>query len=372
MKVLQVACGFSYSAVYKNLFNEFVNKKIDIDVYAPQHTEEKELNISIHKYPIYSNQIILPIDKILYFTKIFRMVKDVEQNMGLEKIDLIHAHSLFSDGAVAYELYKKYKIPYIVAVRNTDINKYYKYAKHLRNYARNILKNSSKIIFLSSNYQKFHLEKYVPKSLKEEFYKKSMIIPNGIHSYWIDNISGNKNKLTDNKLKLISVGVIDKNKNALKTVEACLKLISKYDIEIELTLIGKIKDVKYFNQLIKHPFVRHIEYLPKEKLIKLYRSSNIYIMPSKKETFGLVYAEAISQGLPVIYTRGQGFDGQFDEGVVGFNTSSQDAEEISSKILYMKKTYLNIVKDIEKNAKNFDWSIIADKYIDLYNSNKYY
>lgn len=40
-------------------------------------------------------------------------------------------------------------------------------------------------------------------------------------------------------------------------------------------------------------------------------------MPSHKETFGLVYAEAMSQGLPIIYTKNQGFDGQFPDGYVG-------------------------------------------------------
>ena len=29
-------------------------------------------------------------------------------------------------------------------------------------------------------------------------------------------------------------------------------------------------------------------------------------MPSKHETFGLVYAEAMTQGLPVIYTKNEG------------------------------------------------------------------
>lgn len=32
-------------------------------------------------------------------------------------------------------------------------------------------------------------------------------------------------------------------------------------------------------------------------------------MPSFKETFGLVYAEALSRFIEVIYTKGQGFDG---------------------------------------------------------------
>ncbi|HGK7332802.1 TPA: glycosyltransferase [Streptococcus suis] len=62
-------------------------------------------------------------------------------------------------------------------------------------------------------------------------------------------------------------------------------------------------------------------------------------MPSFHESFGLVYAEAMSQGMPVIYTRGQGFDGQFEEGVVGFSVDCIDEVEISNKIISIVKGF---------------------------------
>ena len=45
-------------------------------------------------------------------------------------------------------------------------------------------------------------------------------------------------------------------------------------------------------------------------------------MPSRYETFGLVYGEAMSQGLPIIYSKGQGVDGYFKEGTVGYGVVS--------------------------------------------------
>lgn len=58
-------------------------------------------------------------------------------------------------------------------------------------------------------------------------------------------------------------------------------------------------------------------------------------MPSFTESFGLVYAEAMSQGLPVIYSKGQGFDGQFAEGVVGYHVDAHDPEELCENIIKM-------------------------------------
>ena len=36
--------------------------------------------------------------------------------------------------------------------------------------------------------------------------------------------------------------------------------------------------------------------------------------------------------MPVIYTRGQGFDGQFEDGEVGYSVNCFDAEEIADRI----------------------------------------
>ena len=55
-------------------------------------------------------------------------------------------------------------------------------------------------------------------------------------------------------------------------------------------------------------------------------------MPSFTESFGLVYAEAMSQGLPVIYSKGQGFDNQFPEGMVGVHVSAYDAHDVAEGI----------------------------------------
>ena len=38
----------------------------------------------------------------------------------------------------------------------------------------------------------------------------------------------------------------------------------------------------------------------KDELIKIFQSCDVFAMPSRHETFGLVYVEAMLQGLPVI------------------------------------------------------------------------
>ena len=67
-------------------------------------------------------------------------------------------------------------------------------------------------------------------------------------------------------------------------------------------------------------------------------------MPSFHETFGLVYIEAMSQGLPIIYTKGEGIDGYFKEATVGYSVNPKDVKNIVKKIEMIIHNYNKISK----------------------------
>lgn len=361
MEVLHIACGFSYSNVYRNLFQQLNKEDIVQSVYVPQHNDKNLMDITDEKYPykIYSNKVIKFYDKFLYFSKIHRMKKDVEHNFDLSNISIIHAHSLFSDGGVAYELYKKFNIPYIVVVRNTDINKYYRYGIHLRSYAQKILNEAKSVIFLSPKYKEYVINKYICSSKMAMIDIKSLVIPNGIESFWLNNKNNNRKEISSKEIKLVSVGVIDSNKNSIRLIMAANELIENHGINVKLTLVGDIKDRVYYKAIKKYKFVTHLPYQKKENLINIYRENDIYAMPSINESFGLVYAEAMSQGLPVIYTKGQGFDGHFQDGTVGYSVDCNDSNDIAYKILQIIEEYEIISNNCIKLVDKFNWEKVA-------------
>ncbi|MCM1113853.1 MAG: glycosyltransferase family 4 protein, partial [Muribaculum sp.] len=93
---------------------------------------------------------------------------------------------------------------------------------------------------------------------------------------------------------------------------------------------------------------------------------DLFVMPSRTETFGLVYAEAISQGLPVLYTRGQGFDGQFTEGVVGYAVDADNPGEIAERIADAAEHLAELSGNGLRLAERFCWREICERYRDLY------
>ena len=72
------------------------------------------------------------------------------------------------------------------------------------------------------------------------------------------------------------------------------------------------------------------------------------------------------QSLPVIYSLGQGFDGQFKEGEVGYHVDKLNPDDIQDKILKIIENYDEISKRCYEKFTKFDWKKISKKYIDLY------
>ena len=116
----------------------------------------------------------------------------------------------------------------------------------------------------------------------------------------------------------------------------------------------------------KYDYIKYIPPTSKYELLDIYQDNDIFVMPSITETFGLVYPEAMSQGLPVIYSRGQGFDGQFEDGEIGYSVDCFDANEIADKITKVYENYSEISSNCTKLLNKFNWVNISKQYEILY------
>lgn len=363
MKVLHINSYYRVSKFYKNLYDQQVNTGLDISVFVPTPSsvenicdfgEYTTVSVNHSRY-----------DRFIFHLKHTKILKDINRRYDIGKYKLIHAHSLFSNGYVAMKLNKKYGIPYIVAVRNTDVNTFFKRMVHLRRIGIEILKNANGVIFLSKSYRDEVIEKYIPKEMKESIINKTSIIPNGIDDFWMENKTIKINEPDTNDLKLLYVGVLNKNKNIITIIKA-IEHLKKQGVIARLTVVGRIDDYSIYDQFKNLDYVDYVEPKPKNELLEIYRQNDIFVMPSFHESFGLVYAEAMSQGLPVIYTRGQGFDGQFEEGVVGFSVDCIDEVEISNKIISIVKGFKFLSINSRNRVDKFKWSDISNEYYKLY------
>ncbi|WP_034549715.1 glycosyltransferase family 4 protein [Carnobacterium funditum] len=364
MNILHLNSNFENSTIHYNIVNELNNYPgVSGSLFYPDKLNStyrgNEINFLVHK------KCLIKFENFFFSIRNEHLLNVIKKNLVLESFSTTLAHSLFSNGYLAYTLMKKKGIPYSVIVTNTDMNIYFKKMKHLRSKGIKILLNSKKIIFSSVTYRDELINKYIDDNLKAEILKKSIVIPFGIDNFWIENKVKTPKKISSESLKLLYVGKINKNKNIELTIEACKILISK-GTRIELTIVGDIvkqKDEKLKQNILNNDFVNYVSHTKFENLIEIYRLNDIFIMPSKVESFGLVYAEAMSQGLPVIYTRNQGFDKQFEEKEIGVSVDSNSVRDVVKGIEYIKDNYQKLSESTYKKVDKFSWRKVVEMFV---------
>lgn len=366
MRVFHINCNYLTTALHQTMVEKLSELGIKSNVFAPTYN----INLAVIKpnNNVFVEECFRKWDRVSYFHKQRHIIKSAEKRFQEEERDLLHAYTLFTDGNVARTLSRKYGVPYVVAIRDTDVNDFFKYRPYLIKLGIKIMVEASAVFFLSEAYKKIVLEKYVPIDLRKKIEAKSYIIPNGINDYWLENKWNNREtipNLSKKELKVIYAGRINKRKN-ITTTQKALNLLRSRGWIINYTIVGKVEDQKEFEEIKRLGNVNYIPAQPKEILSELYRSNEVFVMPSHTETFGLVYAEAMTQGLPVVYTKGQGFDGQFPEGSVGYRVNDNSPEDIAAAIEKVVGNYSKLSFQCTDLCDKFKWLGICKMYVEIY------
>lgn len=375
MGVLYLTEDYFYSKVHHNLSQSISEQDVDFFVFSIRREKGFFTNLKDSygdiKYTL--NNVEFDANMLLYRTlfpyKQKYKYNKLKDSIAVNNVSLVHASTLFSDGALAYRIFREFGIPYIICVRGTDLNLYAGKLVHLWKLGLDIMKNAERIIFISTSCRDQLFKHVIYRRYKDLLWEKTCVIPNGVDEIWIENMCFERHQFKINSPKLIYIGRFDDNKNVLSLVKAIVSLRASFP-EIRLTLIGGggVQDNMIKSYCDKYPetFVYLGKIYDKEKLIGIMREHDIFAMVSHSETFGLVYVEALSQGLPVLYSKGQGIDGVFKEHV-GEPVNSHDVKSIEMGLFKLINNYDNYDK-IEKILPNYSWVRIAKQYINVYNS----
>lgn len=372
--MLHIANDYSGSTVYRNLIRELDKLGICQVIYNPIKKSGKIGNqIQLEEAGsqiIYSHILNRNTDRILYRSKIQKLVADIESKVDLSKISLIHAHTWYSDGGIAYELNRKYNIPYIVAVRNTDINLFLNYRIFDRAYGRKIFANAEKIITISEVYRRRLLQDTRLNKIKDLIEDNLVLIPNGVDKFWIENrVKARKPLKNLQQIQLLYIGKFNRGKNIKNLIKAVINL-NRLRPTLFLTLIGGGGSDEEFVKKIstKYHYIDYIGPIYDLNVLKSYfQEADFFTMPSKAETFGLVYVESLLQGVPVLYTKNEGIDGLYD-GAIGERVENGSVKEIQAKIKSLVSNDKTFDFNIEGIAKNHNWKSLAKVYSKLYSS----
>ncbi|WP_396600941.1 N-acetyl-alpha-D-glucosaminyl L-malate synthase BshA [Algibacter sp. R77976] len=314
--------------------------------------------VTVPEYPLFHYQ---PYELALS-SKLVDMVK-------LHNIEILHVHYAIPHAYAAYMAKKMlqeegYNVPIVTTLHGTDItlvgsHPFYKPA-------------------VTFSINKSDAVTTVSKSLKEDtlrlfdIKKEISVVPNFIdlEKYNHTFTDCQRGMMATDDEKIIThisnlrpvkrvQDVISVFYNIQKEMPAKLMFIGegpeKEKVELQCQELGILDKVVFFGR--------------SNEIDKILCFSDLFLLPSLTESFGLVALEAMASGVPVISTNTGGLPEVNIDGVSGFLSQVGDIEDMTKNALHIlsDETRLKTFKDNARNeALKFDLHAIVPKYEAIY------
>ncbi len=285
-------------------------------------------------------------------------------------IDILHVHYAIPHAAVAYFVKKILarkgkQIPVITTLHGTDITL--------------IGKDKSFAPVVEFSINESDAVTVVSEYLKQETYKNFdiqkdiQVIYNFIDCH--KAIQSNTHEcakmlLNQNERVITHVS----NFRPIKRIADIVKgfALIREKIPSKLLLVGDGPDRQEIENLVRDLNLQSaVLFLGKQENISLiYALSDVFIMASEYESFGLAALEAMAAGVPVVTTKTGGLPELNIDGETGFTFELGDINTMANKtleILSQPALFKTMQQNALKRAKIFDTTTIIPQYINIYN-----
>ena len=259
--------------------------------------------------------------------------------------------------------------PYIVSLRGSDVpgydpnnSKVERIHAMLKPITRRIWRRARKVIALSDALAR--IASNTAPDLDIE------VIPNGIDT---EQFSPPERRNIRTNTRLITVARLLERKGIHTILEACAK---PTELPVELQIIGTGPYEAELRELVDdlglQDRVTFLGYVPNEELPRHYRRSDIFVLPSATESFGLVFAEAMSCGLPIVASNVGGIPETVRHGIDGLLCPPDDPVALRKNIIELMSS-ADARKDISQSQRqrilqHYPWEHIAARYAAVYRS----
>jgi len=200
------------------------------------------------------------------------------------------------------------------------------------------------------------------------------IIPNGVdHKQW----------KTEGKAKLVGEvnaffwGKLWPKKGVDILIKSFSRILPLTKTNVHLYIAGLGPWMQEYQKLTRQlnidEKVHFLGFLPHEELVKYISAADFCVLPSRWEGFGIAVLEAMCCKKLVVATNIGGVADIVNDGHDGILVAPASIKKLAQTMLYIiKRRNSNEIKRIAENAyettKRFDWTEIADRYIEVYES----
>ena len=332
--------------------------KVNYNMFRKNHFQIRKYNenglitFRLHGWNVFTMRGKLGIN--LWVNQSMKLFEKYIKSEGLP--DIIHVHSALYGGLVAMKIKEKFNIPFVITEHSSGVLQG-ELRKHDIPMLKEVYNNSDYIISVGEALKKA-IAKYTDKSV--------VVIPNIVD---VDRFVIEKKNKRDEFI-FISICHLKENKNVDITVKALEKVLKEYD-NVKLLVVGDGPEKENLMNLAKELSISsNIEFVgavDRKSLNKYINKADAFVLPSKYETFGIAYIEALACGLPIITSKCGGPE-DFFSNEIGYMISNTNVDELRNEMI-------NMINNIDKFDPNnlreyvksrFSNEVVAKKVINVY------
>ncbi len=271
--------------------------------------------------------------------------------------DVIYSHYLDSSD-YAIPIKNKYKIPVVGLEHWSELGKV--------NPCHRAIKKAQRV------YPQLDRLLVVSNALKENIQSligiSSEVLPNIIGADFILNLEGTR---THGIVSFVSTGNLVEIKRMDMIIKSLATVISK-GYNVEVTIVGDGQERESLQSLAHSLNIsNHVNFtgrITRSEIVSILNNSDVYILASSSETFGVAAAEALACGLPIIATDCGG-PRDFMSDINGIMIPVNDEEKLTEAMIHMTEHYKDYDRSVISNDfhKRFSAEAVANQLTNIFN-----
>ncbi len=324
------------------------------------HEEQFSDNIKIYYLDIGKNgNIHYQSNKniLTYCWKAYKFCQKLKEN---NHFDLVHAWFGIPSGYIAMKL----NIPYIVGLRGSDVpfynNRFFWLDRLVfKNLSKTIWKNADLVIANSKG-----LKELANKSVPEQIIG---VIYNGVD---IEEFYPDHQKHP--KFTIVSTSRLIQRKGIEYLIAGFARFAEQKD-DVQLHVIGsgdlETKFQKMVQEMAIEKKVNFFGPVAHDEINKLYRHSDVFVLPSLNEGMSNSLLEAMASGLAVLATDTGGTKELVDDsnGIIIEKNSTESIYLALQKLYNNRQMLIDMKGQSRGKAEGLSWGKMAGEYIEIYN-----
>ena len=289
-----------------------------------------------------------------------RAALPVARKLHEEKpFDLVHAHMLPRDGHAGLLVARALGVPMALTVHGTDVLRYFEPGRTPWARNRRIAQEADALMAVST----LLLSRVAPWRGEG---KITRVVPNGV------DLSLVPEQTRTTPRAVISVGTLKARKCMDRTLEAFARLAGEFP-DATLTIVGMGEMEGALRRRIAE---LHLEQrvtltggLPHGQVLARMAESDLFVLPSWGEGYGIVYIEAMAAGCIAVGAKGEGIEDTIRDGENGFLVPAGDTDavcRVMRDVFAHRERYAGLRERGRQTARALTWARNADTVAAIY------